>query len=111
MKVMTIGEWKIKDESLVEEHEKLMKEWLDSSHNLSLEAGVTPNAVKYYKKLDTSLERIFIVDFDDIDHYYAWMKSLEEVTPEVDYYSKWIEMVTDKIHEDYASWEAITILK
>jgi hypothetical protein len=88
-----------------------MKEWLNSSHKSSLETGVSPNAVKYYKKSETSLERIFIVDFDDLDHYNAWMKSLEDVTLEVDYYSKWIEMVTDKIHEDYASWEAITILK
>jgi hypothetical protein len=107
MKVITIGEWKIKDESLVDEHDKLMEDWCDYSHDKVEEVGVKPAIMRVFKKSTNGIERIWIVDFDDLDNFNAWMKAFEGDESEEDYYSMWSEMISDKLHADMVSWETI----
>ena len=111
MKVITLGDWKIKDKETEDAHEKLMKAWLDYTHQKTLDSGVKPPVMRYYKKTDGSLDRIWMVDFDDQKHSEEWFALFRDDAPEEGFMTKWMDMISSKRDDDYIPWVAISIHK
>jgi hypothetical protein len=107
MKAIIFETWKIRDSSMVDKHDNLIVEWFDYVIEKGKKEGRRIPQHIYYKKTDNSLDRAFLLDFNDETHLRKWMDDVRD-DKFAEYMNQWNSLCDETTQSE---WTAISIQK
>jgi len=86
MKNLLLETWKIKSIEHESHHEKNMIETLEYVNKIAKKKGIIIPRHRYYKSTENNLERLFILEFNDMEHQNEWFNTIRD-----DSFNKYVE--------------------